>query len=234
MSKLVPKAITFDIFGTVIDWEGEIQDFFKNLMAKYNIIGVEPKTVQQRWEEIQFDYIQEYKPYRKVLYDTLALTCKEFGFEFSEEDCIEFSNSMSSWKPFPDSVDAIKEIRKFTKFVALTNTDNDIISACLKNAGIEVDDIVTAEMAGCYKPDTAGFVLSRERLGLSVDEMMHAGFGFKYDVVPGNKLGYRTIWVNRQGIIRPVDDKEDILCGDLKTLALILKGMAMTDTENEV
>lgn len=230
----MPKAITFDIFGTVIDWEGEIQDFFKNLMAKYNIIGVEPKTVQQRWEEIQFDYIQEYKPYRKVLYDTLALTCKEFGFEFSEEDCIEFSNSMSSWKPFPDSVDAIKEIRKFTKFVALTNTDNDIISACLKNAGIEVDDIVTAEMAGCYKPDTAGFVLSRERLGLSVDEMMHAGFGFKYDVVPGNKLGYRTIWVNRQGIIRPVDDKEDILCGDLKTLALILKGMAMTDTENEV
>lgn len=229
----MPKAITFDIFGTVIDWEGEIQDFFKNLMAKYNIIGVEPKMVQQKWEEIQFDYIQEYKPYRKVLYDTLALTCKEFGFEFSEEDCIEFSNSMSSWKPFSDSVDAIKEIRKFTKFVALTNTDNDIISACLKNAGIEVDDIVTAEMAGCYKPHTAGFVLSRERLGLSVDEMMHAGFGFKYDVVPGNKLGYRTIWVNRQGIIRPVDDKEDILCGDLKTLALILKGMAMTDAENE-
>ena len=86
---------------------------------------------------------------------------------------------------FPDSVEAIKEIRKLTKFVALTNTDNDIIDACLKNAGIEVDDIVTAEMAGCYKPHTDGFDLSRKRLGLTVDEMMHAGFGFKYDVVPG-------------------------------------------------
>ena len=66
------------------------------------------------------------------------LTCEEFGFKFLEEDCIDFSNSMSYWKSFPDSVDAIKEIRKFTKFVALTNTDNDIISACLQNAGIEV------------------------------------------------------------------------------------------------
>ena len=233
MNKLVPKAITFDIFGTVIDWEGEIQEFFKNLMAKYGITGVDPKTVQQRGDEIQFDYIQEYKPYRKVLYDTMAMTCEEFGFKFTEEDCTAFANSMSTWKAFPDSVEAIKEIRKLTKFVALTNTDNDIIDACLKNAGIEVDDIVTAEMAGCYKPHTDGFDLSRKRLGLTVDEMMHAGFGFKYDVVPGNKLGYRTIWVNRQGIIRPVDDKEDILCGDLKTLAYILKGMAAVDAENE-
>ncbi len=62
--------------------------------------------------------------------------------------------------------------------------------------------------------------------------MMHAGFGFKYDVIPGNQLGYRTIWVNRQGIVRPIDGvsgellqycKEDILCGDLQTLAYIIR-----------
>ena len=157
------------------------------------------------------------------------MTCKEFGFEFTEEDCTAFAQSMGKWKAFPDSKEAIKELRKFTKVVMLTNTDNDIIEESLKNAGIEVDDIITAEMAGCYKPHTNGFLLSQKKLGLTVDEMMHAGFGFKYDVVPGNKLGYRTIWVNRQGIIRPVDDQEDVLCGDLKTLVQIIKGMYYDD-----
>ena len=61
---------------------------------------------------------------------------------------------------------------------------------------------------------------------------MHAGFVFKYDVVPGNRMGYRTIWVNRQGIVRPFRDQEDIMCGDLKTLVYIIKGMYMTDQEN--
>lgn len=230
----VPKAITFDVFGTIIDWEGEIQNFFQGFMKKKGITGVTPKEVQQKWEEIQFDYIMEkYRPYKTVLFDTLALTCKEFGFDFSEEDCKAFSDSMAKWKAFPDSVEAIKELRKYTKVVFLTNTDTDIIKAVMENTGIEADDVVTAEMAGCYKPYTDGFDLSRKRLGLTVDEMMHAGFGFKYDVVPGNKLGYRTIWVNRQGIIRPVDDQEDILCGDMKTVALIIKGMYLDDMAAE-
>ena len=104
-----------------------------------------------------------------------------------------------------------------------------------------MDGIVTAEDAGCYKPNHGGFLLSQKLLGLTADEMMHAGFGFKYDVIPGNQLGYRTIWVNRQGIVRPIDGvsgellqycKEDILSGDLQTLAYIIKGMHQTDVEN--
>lgn len=228
----LPKAITFDIFGTVIDWEGEIEQYFRGFLAEKGISGVDPKTVQLTWEELQFDYIQgEYRPYRQVLKDTLAIVCQAFGFTFTDADAEAFSNSMESWKPFPDSVAAIKEIRKYTKFVPLSNTDSDILEKCLGRAGIEMDGYVTAEMARCYKPNTAGFDLSRQLLGLSVDEMMHAGFGFKYDVVPANKLGYRTVWVNRQGIVRPVDDREDMMCGDLQTLALILKGMYLEDQE---
>lgn len=239
--KLVPKAITFDVYGTLIDWEGEIQNYFEKFMAEKGITSATPYQVQQRWEILQFDYIKTYRPYRQVLKDTLAITCNDFGFDFTEQDCVDFSETMSHWKAFPDTVEAIKELRKYTKCVMLTNTDNDIIRATLGNAGIEVDDIITAQDAGCYKPSHGGFLLSQKKLGLTVDEMMHAGFGFKYDVIPGNELGYRTIWVNRQGIVRPIDDvkgeqlqycQEDIMCGDLKTLAYIIKGMHQTDVEN--
>ena len=241
--RLVPKAITFDVYGTLIDWEGEIRKYFSDFMASKGITSATPYQVQQRWEEVQFEYIKTYRPYRQVLKDTMALTCQEFGFDFTEEDCVAFSESMAHWKAFPDTVEAIKELRKYTKCVMLTNTDKDIAPATLSNAGIEVDGIVTAEDAGCYKPNHGGFLLSQKLLGLTADEMMHAGFGFKYDVIPGNQLGYRTIWVNRQGIVRPIDGvsgellqycKEDILCGDLQTLAYIIKGMHQTDVENGV
>lgn len=238
--KLVPKAITFDVYGTLIDWEGEVQDFMRKLFAKQGITNITPYEAQQRWEILQFDYIQEkYRPYRQILKDTLEITANDMGFKFTPEDQEEFSSSMSHWRAFPDTVEAIKKLRKYTKCVMLTNTDNDIIRATLANAGIEVDDIITAEDAGCYKPFHGGFLLSQKKLGLTVDEMMHAGFGFRYDIIPGNELGYRTIWVNRQGIVRPIKDgdilencKEDIMTGDLITLAYVMQGMHQTDIEN--
>ncbi|MEE3362082.1 MAG: haloacid dehalogenase type II [Anaerovoracaceae bacterium] len=225
----LPKAITFDNFGTIIDWEGEIQKYFRRLMEKKGVSGIAPKTVQHRWEEIQFDYIQEYRPYHQVLRDTMKMTCNEFGIPFETEDVEEFGNSMGHWQPFPDSHDALLELKKYTKIALITNTDNAIIEESVKQVGVEFDDIVTAEMAGAYKPSHKGFLLSQQRLGLTEKEILHAGFGFKYDVVPGNELGYDTCWVNRQGESRPLDVWETFMVGDLKTLAMVIKLLAIEE-----
>ncbi|HNR04307.1 MAG TPA: haloacid dehalogenase type II [Bacillota bacterium] len=232
--KQLPKAVTFDNFGTLIDWEGEIQKYMAKFLERNGIKEVDPKTVQHRWEEIQFDYIQgDYKPYRKVLHDTLAMTFKEFGYAFTEEDCVEFSDSMGTWQPFPDSRDALLELKKYCKIVLITNTDNDIIKESVKQLGVEFDDVITAEMAGAYKPSHKGFDLARQRLGLKKEEILHAGFGFKYDVVPATELGYETCWINRQGEIRPIDVKETYLVGDMRTFVYMIKGMAQTFAEQK-
>lgn len=225
----MPKAVTFDNFGTLIDWEGEIQKYFQQFLNKKGITDVDPVKLQKRWELVQFDYIQEkYRPYYQVLQETLAMTFKEFGYSFTKEDCIEFANSMGQWKPFPDTHDALVELKKYTKIVLITNTDNDIVKESIKQLGVEFDDVITAEMAGAYKPKHEGFHLARKRLGLEVDDILHAGFGFKYDVVPATELGYKTCWINRQGEIRPVDVKETYLVGDMKTFVYMIKGMAST------
>ena len=91
---------------------------------------------------------------------------------------------------------------------------------------MKFDDIITAEQARAYKPSHEGFLLARERLGLKVKEIWHAGFGFKYDIVPAKKLGYTTVWVNRQGLARPGRVKESFLVGDMRTLAYVIKGIA--------
>lgn len=222
----LPKAITFDTYGTLIDWEGEIALYFQRLLAQKGVTGIVPHDMQRRWEVIQFEYIQEcYRPYTQVLHDTMLMTGREFGVDFTEEEANSFAASMGSWRAFDDVKQWIPELRKLTKAVLLTNTDNAIIAQSVKLMGVEFDDIITAEMAGCYKPHTNGFLLARQRLGLEISEIMHAGFGFKYDVEPAFKMGYQTCWINRQGEPRPSDIKETYMVGDLRTLVYMLKGM---------
>ncbi len=222
----LPKAITFDCYGTLIDWESAIQQFFAQRLAAHNIEGIDRRALQRQWEEIQFVYIQEhYRPYREVLRDTMRMALDNAQIPYAEQDLEEFANAMGTWKPFPDTKEAILELQRFLKVALITNTDNDIISETERTIGVKFDEIITAEQAGAYKPSHKGFLLARERLGLPVSDIWHAGFGFKYDIVPATELGYTTVWVNRQGEARPVDVKETFLVGDMRTLVLLVKGI---------
>jgi 2-haloacid dehalogenase len=154
----------------------------------------------------------------------------DFGYPFTEADCIEFSESMGRWQPFSDTKQALLELKKYTKIVLITNTDDAIIKESVKQIGVEFDEIITAEQAGAYKPSHKGFHLALERLGLDKSEVLHAGFGFKYDVVPATELGFQTCWINRQGEVRPVDVKETYLVGDMRTFTLLIKAMAQTES----
>ena len=226
----LPKAITFDCYGTLIDWEAAIQHFFAQRLAANNVTGIDPRTLQAQWEEIQFHYIQEqYRPYRQVLHDTMKMALEQSGLAYDEAAVEAFAHSMGHWEPFPDTKDAILDLQKFVKVVLITNTDDAIIAETERTIGVKFDDIITAEQAGAYKPSHKGFHLARERLGLQVSEIWHAGFGFKYDVVPATELGYTTVWVNRQGGARPVDVKETFLVGDMRTLAYLVRGVAASE-----
>ncbi len=222
----LPKAITFDCYGTLIDWEGEIQQFFAQRLAAKGVEGIDTKALQAQWEEIQFHYIQQrYRPYRQVLGDTMKMAFDQFHLPYDEADVEAFAASMGQWKPFPDTRDAILDLQRFLKVVLITNTDDAVIAETERTIGVKFDDIITAEQVGAYKPSHKGFLLARERLGLAVQDIWHAGFGFKYDVVPASELGYTTVWVNRQGLARPLDVKETFLVGDMRTLAYLVRGM---------
>ena len=125
----LPKAITFDCYGTLIDWESAIQKFFAESMDSKGYGNIDPRTLQTEWEEIQFHYIQEqYRPYRQVLRDTLRMVFNNYSIPSNDEEADEFADSMGYWKPFPDTRDAILELQKLVKVVLITNTDNSIIA----------------------------------------------------------------------------------------------------------
>jgi 2-haloacid dehalogenase len=117
----LPKAITFDCYSTLIDWESAIQQFFAERLAASNINDIDPRTLQAEWEEIQFRYIQEqYRPYRQVLRDTMRIALDTFHLSYEEKDLEAFADSMGRWKPFPDTKDAVSELQKYVKVVLTT------------------------------------------------------------------------------------------------------------------
>lgn len=226
----LPKAITFDCYGTLIDWESAIQQFFARSLDSKGLGQVDPLTLQKEWEEIQFHSIQEqYRPYRQVLQDTFQLVFDKFHIPYDKLEVESFAGEMGHWQPFSDTKDAIIELQKYVKVVLITNTDNAIIAQTERTIGVKFDEIITAEQAQAYKPSHKGFILARERLGLQLAEIWHAGFGFKYDIVPATELGYTTVWVNRQDEARPVNVRETFLVGDMRTLAYVIKGIASSN-----
>ena len=108
----LPKAITFDCYGTLIDWESAVQQFFAQRLAAHDIEGLDARALQHRWEEIQFVYIQErYRPYREVLRDTMHMALDTAQIPYAEEDIDAFADSMGQWQPFPDTNEAILELQ---------------------------------------------------------------------------------------------------------------------------
>ncbi len=235
MKRLLPKAISFDIYGTIIDWEGGTIDWYKRFMEKYNITQYRAEDIEVAWERLQFEYIRNYRKFRDVLKDTFIKTAWYYGFPYNEEDVVSFCDEMAKMKAFPDSKEGMEMIRGLgIKVCALSNVDNDIITESFRHEGIVMDAIVTAEDVQCYKPHYPGFLKSQEVLGCTADEMHHAAFGFKYDCVPGNALGYTTVWIRRGDVVRDAIDKEDLCFGDLKSYAIYLKGLKAMDVENGI
>ena len=233
MNRLLPKAISFDIYGTIIDWEGGTVDWYKKFFEKYKITGVSAAEIESAWEKLQFEYIRNYRPFRDVLMDTFKTTAWYYGFPYSEEDVISFADEMAKMRAFPDAKEGMEMIRSLgIKVCALSNVDNDIITESFRHEGIVMDAIVTAEDVGCYKPHYSGFLKSQEVMGCTAEEMHHAAFGFKYDCVPGNALGYTTVWIRRADMLRDAMDQEDLSFGDLKSYAIYLKGLKAIDEEN--
>src|SRR5437868_3683332 len=104
----LPKAITFDCYGTLIDWEAEIQRFFAQRLAAQAIEHVDARALQKHWEEVQFHFIQQqYRPYRSVLRETMKMAFDDFKLPYEESDAEAFANSMGHWQPFPDTREAI-------------------------------------------------------------------------------------------------------------------------------
>ena len=222
MTGSLPTACTFDCYGTLIDWEGGLGSFLYDYALRVRDPEPPPgRVLRERWETIQFEVLGgDYRPYREVLSESLRLLAAERGWPYSDEDGKALTRSMRSWQPFPDTAPALRAAREAgIRLVIVSNTDRDIIEHSLKHIETPIDDVVTAEDVGSYKPNLPHFERALELIGAPAEDILHVAFGFKYDIGPAQQLGFRSAWVNRHAEPRPGSAVPDLEWRDLWGLA---------------
>jgi 2-haloalkanoic acid dehalogenase type II len=220
----VPRLISFDCYGTLVDWEGGAGSFLYDLALRHG--DPEPPSggeLRQRWEAIQFELLAgEYRPYRDVLAESLRAWMEERGYRSRAEEGEALLRSMRSWQPFPDTRPALTRARENgLRLAIVSNTDRDIIEHTLRHIGVPFDAVVTAQDARAYKPGDAIFEYALEQLATPPEDILHVAFGFKYDIAAAGRHGMRTAWVNRHGEPAPGDARFDHEWRDLWPLAAL-------------
>ena len=195
------RLITFDCYGTLIDWENGMLAALRPFLSRD---GREVRDTQilELYGEIEAELESgRYLPYRQVLARTAQEIGRRLGTEISEEEGSAFAESLTRWKPFIDTVPALQSLaRKFCLGI-ISNVDDDLFAETRKKlAPVEFDFVVTAQQMQSYKPSYGNFEEAIRRSGLSKDQILHAGQSLYHDIAPANTLGIKNVWVNRPSI----------------------------------
>jgi 2-haloacid dehalogenase/putative hydrolase of the HAD superfamily len=191
-------VITFDCYGTLIDWESGIASAFSRA-AREDKIELSRYEVLRAYELIEPVVEREqFRLYRDVLTETALRVARALGWPLAANRAAFLADSLPSWKPFPDTNAALERLRDAGyRLGILSNVDDELLAATRKHFTVDFDLIVTAEQVRSYKPAHGHWMEARKRIGDA--RWLHAAQSNFHDVVPANALGIHTVWVNRRG-----------------------------------
>jgi 2-haloacid dehalogenase len=223
-------TVSFDCYGTLIDWESGMLPVLRSVLANHGKAAPDADILQLYGEFEAEAESGPYQSYRDVLQAVVRSFAQRFQFHATAAEMRSLHESIPKWKPFPDTVAGLQALKKRYKLAVISNIDDDLFAETRKHLGVEFDGVVTAQMAKSYKPSLNNFQIALRKLALLPDQLLHAAQSVYHDVVPAKSLGISTVWVNRKsarpgiGAVRAseaVDSEKlpDLEVPDLATLA---------------
>ena len=197
MAKQDFDLITFDCYGTLIDWEGGIVSAFQSEAARRGI-ELDGSRIIEAYMALEPQVESDaYLPYKDVLAKTAKEVAGRLGWQVSLEDAGFLPASLPDWKPFPDTNRALERLSSVFQLGILSNIDDELLQATRRHFTVPFDLIVTAEQVRSYKPGHAHFLEARRRIGNQ--RWLHAAQSYFHDVIPASQLQIPVAWVNRKG-----------------------------------
>jgi 2-haloacid dehalogenase len=219
------EALTFDCFGTLIDWEAGIS---RGLLALLSPHGVTPDTDELLEHFAGHEAALEagpYRRYREILAEAARRVARGYGVEPAADAVADFAGSVGEWPAFPDSAAALTRLASRFRLGVITNCDDDLFALSNRRLGVAFDWIVTAEQAGSYKPDPRNFEIAFERIGLPRERILHVAQSLFHDHVTAKSLGLATVWIDRRrdrpgfGATPQANSTPDLTLPDMASLA---------------
>ena len=190
------RWLTFDCFGTLIDWRHGIRTTGELLFPGHGPAFLDAYIAI----EAEVENEGSFRRYRAILTEATRRAAHHLSLDLKADDATALVSTIPYWPPFSDVGPALGELRKDGwKFALLTNCDRDIIALTQRRLPVPFDAVVTAEDVSAYKPDLAHFRLFQSTFGASAGTWMHVAQSYFHDIIPTHQLGITRIWVNRQG-----------------------------------
>ena len=211
------EVITFDCYGTLIDWEKGIRNAFHNAILKTGgDPGLESKASEAYEEEER--RVEKEKPhilYRDVLSKTSLAVARKIGWNLPEAESTFLARELPNWTPFPDTNPSLAKLARKHTLAILSNVDNDLLSRTVRRFTSPFEIMVTAENVRSYKPAFGHFEEARRIIGDR--SWVHVAGSQYHDIEPAVKLGIKAVWVNRKNA-RPTRNYSEKQVSEVKDL----------------
>jgi 2-haloacid dehalogenase len=217
--------LTFDCYGTLIDWERGILAALRPVLDRHGIAIADDAALELYGELESAVERGPYLPYHDLLATVMEGFGERLGFVPSADERAALAASVGDWPSFPDTVDALLALADRFQLVILSNIDDDLFALSARHFGVAFAAVVTAQQVGSYKPDPRNFDALLARLDTAPDRVLHVAQSLFHDIAPANALGLTTVWVNRRhdrpgsGATPPATAHPDLEVPDLRTLA---------------
>jgi 2-haloacid dehalogenase len=223
-------AVTFDCYGTLIDWERGILNALQPVLAPRGVEISEDELLERYARHEAELEAGDYLRYREILARSLHGLCAELGFTPSGEEADAFARAVGEWPAFPDTAPALRRLQERFRLGVITNCDRDLFALSNRRLGITFDWVVTAEDAVAYKPSLRPFELALATIDVPPGRILHAAQSLFHDHVPAGRLGLTSVWVDRRqglegfGATPPASATPDLVVPDMRTLAEVAAG----------
>ena len=224
------EILTFDCYGTLIDWESGILKALQPLLQKHGVKASDEEVLEGYAQAESKAEAQPFKPYREVLSQVVEGIGEKFGFKPTSQERASLADSLTTWQPFPDTLEALKRLHHRYKLSIISNIDDDLFRETAKLLQVPFDYVTTALEVGSYKPSFNNFHRALQKMNVGKDRVLHVAQSLHHDVEPTRALGIHSVWVNRRsgkpggGATIQSAAKPDLEVPDLKTLANLAVG----------
>jgi 2-haloacid dehalogenase len=192
-------ALTFDCYGTLIDWESGLLAAYHEALDGRSASALDDEDLLLRHARHEAALeAGPYLRYRELLTRCLRGVAAELDLEVSDHEAARFGGSVVDWPAFPDSQAALRRLATRFRLGVLTNCDDDLFAASNERLGVDFDWVVTAEQVGSYKPADANFETLLARVALPPERVLHVAQSLYHDHVPAGRMGLASVWIDRR------------------------------------
>lgn len=219
------KVLSFDCYGTLIDWASGILSTLRPILELHNI-DVNDNRILSLYSSAESEaQLGTFVPYKEILRRTVQGIGSKLGFTPSAYELESLVNSLANWNPFPDTVQSLKRLHSTYKLAIISNIDDDLFKNTAAKLGVVFDTVVTSQSVGSYKPSHSMFYAYLNRIGVAPEHLLHVAQSSYHDIIPANELNLSTVWVTRSDTPNATPNSTatpNLVVPDLKSLVSIM------------